>query len=489
MTRGLLLTPPPVDSAEARERLRALILRFGEDAVAFQGTESGMRVWLDAPAPEGTGGGVAYVDTGGAWVAAGSPLGNDPAPVAERFVAAARAADRRALFFGVESPEWAGDAFSSLRLGEQPEFTPADWTRSAMAHKSLREQLRRARAKHVRVRAVRPEELAPGQPLRTALELMAAAWLESRPLEPMGFLVALEPLWHPEDHLYLVAETPAGPVGFLSAIPIPKGGGWLVEDLLRAGASPNGTTELMLDGLMRALAPDARVTLGLSPLAGRAAVWARMARAVGRPLYDFQGLRAFKARLRPGSWRAVWLLHPRGEPAPRAIWDTLSAFARGRPWRFLLRSLIRHPGGPAWLLALPLWPWTLLLASLALAGRAWWLGWSPAALGAWAVFDAALAVGLFRVALRPRRHLLGWLTGAAVLDAALSIHHLAVSGFGLVPVAWVLRTLATAAPVLGAAALLGSLLRAPAGASTRDQRAAALPGSLPPAPARASTRD
>lgn len=471
------LTPAHVGTAEERRRLRALILRFGDEAVAFQGTESGMRAWLDAPAPDGSGGGVAFADTGSAWVAAGAPLGEDRALVARRFVEAARAAGRRALFFGVESPEWGAASFSAVRIGEQPEFSPAEWARSLTEHRSLREQLRRARAKQIRVRALEPEELEVGTPLRASLEAMAAAWLGSRPLEPMGFLVALEPLWHPEAHRYLVAEAPSGPVGFLSAIPIPKTGGWLVEDLLRSSDAPNGTTELLLDGLMRALPQAARVTLGLAPLAGRMAPWARVARAVGRPLYDFEGLRAFKARLRPTHWREVWLVHPRNEPALRAIWDALCAFAGGRPLRFLARSLLRHPGGPSWLLALPLWPWTVLLGAVALGGRARWLGWSPPAMGAWVLFDAALALGLFLHALEPRRRLLGLLASAATLDAALSLQHLAHEGFGRAPVAWVLRGLATAAPVLGAAVLVWALLRAPQGRSVQANAPGSSPGS------------
>src|SRR5690606_40485088 len=131
------LTPTPLGSREERERLRALIARHGDEAVAFQGTESGMRAWFDAPPPGGTGGGVAYVDTGRAWVAAGGPLGEDAAQVAENFRAAAARAGRRALFFGVERTDWSGQAFASLRVGEQPEFTPGDWIASRARHRSL----------------------------------------------------------------------------------------------------------------------------------------------------------------------------------------------------------------------------------------------------------------------------------------------------------------------------------------------------------------
>src|SRR5690606_30067269 len=209
-------------------------------------------------------------------------------------------------FFGVERPDWAEAGFQSLHLGEQPEFTPEGWLRTLQGHRSLREQLRRARAKGVTIRRVSPAELEEGTPLRRRLEAMAAAWLGSRPLEPMGFLVALEPFWNPSAHHYLVAEREGTAVGFLSAVPIPREAGALVEDLLRDAEAPNGTIELLLDACMRGLPPKTRVTLGLAPLSGgEVATWARLARAMGRPLYDFKGLRAFKARLRPPHWRAV----------------------------------------------------------------------------------------------------------------------------------------------------------------------------------------
>lgn len=460
------LAPLPVADADERARLHALVERHGDEAVSFQSLESGLRCWFDqdeAPHP-GDAGGVAYLDTGSAWVAVGAPLAPlaRRAEVARRFVAAARKQGRRALFFGVEAPAWAEGTMRLLELGEQPEFTPEGWQRSRARHRSLKEQLRRARAKGVRVRRLSPGELAPGTALRAQVESLARDWLARHHLEPMGFLVALEPFGLPESHVYLLAERGTEVVAFLSAVPIPAQGGWLVEDLLRSPTAPNGTTEALLDAFMAEVPAEARVTLGLAPLSSpEAPVWARLVRAAMRPLYDFQGLRAFKQRLHPDRWRQIWLLRPEGTPAPLAIWDALSAFARGRPWTFAARSLWRHPSGPPWLLAMPLLPWTVLLAWLVVIDRAQRLGWRRETLAAWVLFDAALAVGLFRAALRPTRRILGLLTLAAGADAALSLWHLFADGFGRLPTAWSLRSLATAAPVLGTAILLRALRRAP----------------------------
>jgi hypothetical protein len=480
------LAPRPVASAEERARLHALVAQHGDEAVSFQSLESGIRCWFDERTGAAPAGGVAYLDTGRAWVAVGSPLASaERRPeLARRFVTAARAQGRRALFFGVESPAWAAASFAILELGEQPEFTPAAWQRSRSRHRGLKEQLRRARAKGVAVRQLEPGELAPGTALRSRLELLAGDWLARHHLEPMGFLVALEPFALPEEHVYLLAERGAEVVAFLSAVPIPAHGGWLVEDLLRSVSAPNGTTEVLLDAFMAQLPSDARVTLGLAPLSSpEAPVWARLVRAVMRPLYDFTGLRAFKERLHPGAWRKIWLLRPAGSVALLAIWDALSAFARGRPIAFAARSLWRHPSGPPWLLALPLVPWTALLAWLVMIDRAQRLGWSRATLAAWVLFDAALAVGLFRAALRPTRRILGLLTLAAGADAALSVWHLLADGFGRLPTAWSLRSLATAAPVLGTAILLRALRRArPPGAVSPMTSVATSPGGRGSAP-------
>ena len=157
-------------------------------------------------------------------------------------------------------------------------------------------------------------------------------------------------------------------------------------------------------------------------------------RALARPLYDFRGVRAFKERLRPSSWQGVWLAHPRGELTLPHMVEALRAFAGGSLWRFGLRTAIRHPGVAPLVLALPLAPWTAVLAVRAAADMTMLLGWSREVLAAWAAFDALLCVALFQVAMRPSpRHLLA-LAGAALFDAAVSLHHLLSTGLGTRPV-------------------------------------------------------
>src|SRR5512143_1443652 len=124
-----------------RERVLELVRRHGWNATAFQTLEEGYRYFFDGPDAC-----VAYVDTGGAWVAAGAPIAahDDLGAVAGRFLEAARAAGRRASFFSAEERlvGAAGRALRSVRIGEQPTWDPGHWDEVLARNRSLREQLR-----------------------------------------------------------------------------------------------------------------------------------------------------------------------------------------------------------------------------------------------------------------------------------------------------------------------------------------------------------
>lgn len=420
-----------------------------------------MRWWHDAGDATGTGARVAYVETERSWIAVGSPLAEpDETPRAiRRFADAARACGRRPVFFGVEriAPF---DGYRRLVLGLQSVLRPSEWRPTLRRLPRLREQLRRARAKRVRVRVVAPSELADGTPLRRAVDGLREEWLASRRMEPMGFLVSVELFHAPDEHIYIVAERDGVAVQFLSAVPVYRERGWLVEDMLRAARAPNGTTELMLDCLMQAAAGDAVwITPGLTPLAGRMPWWLRAARVAMAPLYDFAGLERFRARLSPSQWNPVWMAWDRGA-APIVLLDVLRAFAGGRLLPFARRSLVRHPGGPPWAVALPLVCWTLLLVALLAAGRSAWLGFSAAALSGWIAFDAVVAWLLFRAARKPRLKRLAIAAACVGGDLILSLRHLAGTGLGPDVASVLLRGIATGGPLLGSIALSWAMWRA-----------------------------
>ena len=97
--------------------------------------------------------------------------------------------------------------------------------------------------------------------------------------------------------------------------------------------------------------------------------------------------------------------------------------------------------------------------SPAIAGRAALVGFSPAALAVWVAFDALLCLQLLRSSLRPRRGRVSLPPAAAIVDAGISVPHLAAGGFGRTLAPIVLRGLAALAPCVGAAVLIWVALK------------------------------
>ncbi|WPB78263.1 DUF2156 domain-containing protein [Archangium violaceum] len=389
-------------------RVLGLLKRHGWNATSFQVLEPGYSYWFD-----GEDACVAYVDTGQAWVVAGAPIAPHErlGEVARRFEAHAAASGRRLCFFATEQRMLDEAPLNGMTIGEQPVWDPRLWELSVRESRSLREQLRRARAKGVRVREVSPSELRDAaHPVRAGVDGLMERWLSARRMAPMGFLVQLSPFAWAEERRSFVAERDGEVVAFLSAVPVYARNGWLVQHLLRDARAPNGTAESLVDAVMRTAASEGRgyLTMGLAPLAGEVDGWLRAARVVGTPLYDFEGLRAFKARLRPHAWHRIHLAWPARHGSPLPLYDALTAFARGSLTRFGLATLLRRPLPLVWLLAVLLVPWTVLLALPANTHRFP----SPLVQWGWVLFDVGLAVGLFSLVRR-------WRSGLALLLASL----------------------------------------------------------------------
>lgn len=437
--------------SDLRPRVFELLKRYGWNVTSFQVLEPDFQYWF-----AGDDACVAYVDTGAAWVAAGAPIARetDLAGVAAAFVAAARARRRRASFFATEQRFQSVAGLDSILIGEQPIYHPRDWDDNVRATRSLREQLRRARAKGVEVSRVAPSEIEDeGSPLRGEIEALIARWIGAKSMPPMGFLVHVHPFLFAEQRRLFVARRSGALVGFVGVVPVYQRNGWFIEDLIRAPDTPNGTVELLVDAAMRAAADDGSdyVTLGLAPLAGEVENWLHTARKYGAALYDFAGLRAFKSKFRPRQWAPVYLSYPPGETSYRAIYDGLVAFARGGLLRFGLETLLRGPDivirALTWLLV----PWTIALSSVDPAR------WFPARwvqLG-WAGFDAVLFALLLAQTLRWRNWLGRSLVALTALDAALTL--LEVSWFDIPrlrgPAELLVLVLAVCAPTLACIAL------------------------------------
>jgi phosphatidylglycerol lysyltransferase len=236
-------------------------------------------------------------------------------------------------------------------------------------------------------------------------------------MPPMAFLVDVSPFDFAEERRYFVAERDGHVVGFLVLVPVFARNGWLFEDLLRDPSAPNGTNELLIDAAMRAVAAEgsAYVTLGLAPLAGPVPSWLKRARRWTASLYDFEGVRTFKAKLAPDAWDPILLAHAPGAWTNVALYDVLSAFAGGTLVGFGVRTLLRGPTVVVRALALLLIPWTIALA----CAPATWFPTTAVQRG-WVAFDVVVALALFALSTR-WRHWLGVALAASIsADAALT---------------------------------------------------------------------
>jgi phosphatidylglycerol lysyltransferase len=315
-----------------RRRVLDLVLRHGWNATACQTLAPGYRYFFEGD------GCVAYADTGAAWVGAGVPIAGptELAGVAAGFGAAARAAGRRHCFFASEERfVQAVPALATLFVGEQPVWDPRDWRATLRRHAGLRAQLRHARAQKVQVREVGPGEPRAGSALAKAIDGLVAGWLGTRRMPPMGFLLRVERLAVSDRRRCFVADQGGTLVGLVYVVPVPRRNGWFIEHMVRARRAPYGTVELLVDAVMRAAAEQDSgwLTLGMAPLSGDVSLSLQVARRRLSFLYNFDGLRRFKAKLHPREWQRLYISYPPAQGAALTLIDVLAAFAANAPAR------------------------------------------------------------------------------------------------------------------------------------------------------------
>jgi phosphatidylglycerol lysyltransferase len=346
------------------ERARRLVLAWGWNSTAYQIINPGIALWFASRGDALAG----YVSAGKVRVVAGAPVAaaDALASVVQEFEADARRAGQRVCYFGAEERLDAicrpRPGYSFISLGAQPVWHPPVLCRVFATHASLRAQLNRAANKGVRVSQWSTER-AEGHP---ALLAVLRAWLATRGLPPLRFLVEPDTLHHLTDRMVFVAERGDAVVGFLVASPIPARNGWLIEQVIRSPVAPNGVVEILIHAAASAMAAANfdYVTLGLAPLSRRAGSrdaahsswWLRATlgwvRAHGRRFYDFDGLDAFKAKFRPEEWSPVFAIVNQPRFSPRMLYAIAAAFSGGSPVRLIGKALgraVRQEG--TWLLS------------------------------------------------------------------------------------------------------------------------------------------
>ncbi len=443
-------------STSDRARMLALLRRHGWNATSFQLLEPEFRDWfLDGDAA------ISYTETPGAWVVGGGPVCAPErlAEVTGAFIAHARRNRRRVVFFGVEQRLLAATDLRALPIGSQPWWDPRRWSEVLASRRSLREQIRRAKAKGVSVESPDPASLElPDSPLRREVGELTRAWLGSREMPPMAFLVALAPFAFARERRYFTARAGGRLVGLLVAVPVFGRNGWFFEDLLRDPAAPNGTAELLVSSAMQAAAAEGSnyVTLGLAPLAGARGPL-ELARRMLAGFYSFEGVRVFKAKLGPEGWDPIWLAVPRDANRWLAVVDSLDAFAGGSSFCFAIRAVLRAPEFLLRWMAVLAALWTALLALPAAAPHFP----SEAVRWGWVAFDALIAGAFARLSHAWSNVAAGVLVVLLSIDACLTfaqaIWHNVPRAAGAVD--WSLIAIGCAAPAAAAAILRGGLVR------------------------------
>jgi phosphatidylglycerol lysyltransferase len=331
-------------------RARELVLAYGWNSTSFQIVNPGIKRWFSVDGEAVVG----YVSAAGFRIVAGAPVCSleHLSDVIDAFEADAGKRNERVCYFCAESRLESAvretDHHTKFLLGAQPTWEPASWPDVISNHRSLRAQLNRSRNKGVSVTEYSPNIAANDPRISDCLH----QWLDSKPLPPLHFLVEPETLKRLDHRRIFVAEREKEVVGFVTLSPIAERNGWLFEQFPHRPGAPNGTVELMIDAAMRAIAADGcdYATLGLAPLSRRATVepfrnpfWLAFAlawlRKHGQRFYNFDGLDAFKAKLRPGRWEPVFAVTNERHVSAKTLYAIASAFSGNAPGKMMFGAI------------------------------------------------------------------------------------------------------------------------------------------------------
>ena len=331
---------------------RSLVLAHGWNSTSFQIVNPGINRWFT---PDGDGV-VGYVCANKMRIVVGAPVceGGRLAVIATEFEAEAKAAGEKVCYFGAEerlgSVYADSPAHTHFLIGAQPSWNLDRWPVIVDSHRSLRAQLNRAKNKGVTVTEWDTERATGDRRLEECLH----AWLDSKGLPPLHFMIEPETLSRLDGRRIFVAERAGHVEGFVVVSPIAKRNGWLFEQFPHRPGAANGTVELMIHTAMSSLNADGfeYATLGLSPLSKRAAVattneplWLKILlgwlRTHAKRFYNFEGLDNFKAKLRPDGWEPVYAISNETRVSFRTIYGITSAFSGGSPFGLLARTILK----------------------------------------------------------------------------------------------------------------------------------------------------
>jgi len=336
---GRLLRPGPPEITLASEQ----DLADAERAIAAQDATAPNLVYLRDKAMlfnEDRSAFIMYGVQGRTWVALGDPVGPpDKAPgLIREFLERCDDFDGEPVFYEVSKERlhlYADFGFAFAKLGEEARVSMATFSLQGSANKEYRTALRRLEKEGGTFRVV-PREEIPG--VLDALEEVSNQWMKSKATAEKGFSLGFF------DRSY-VSRFPAGVIevsGRIEAFATIWPGARNFElsvDLMRfRDTAPKNIMEALFLHLM--LWGQANgykwFSLGMAPLSGLdaspvASLWTKAGAFVyrkGEGLYNFQGLRAYKAKFQP-VWEPRYLTYPGGLALPRIVADVAALIAGG----------------------------------------------------------------------------------------------------------------------------------------------------------------
>jgi lysylphosphatidylglycerol synthetase-like protein (DUF2156 family) len=281
------------------------------------------RTWTD-PLGRGV---ISYYSVGNTWLAS-DPFApeSDIVGVASDFIAEAKEQNQLVSFvpatmrLAVHAGALGMDAEP---IGASPYFDLQTWAPRGDRGKKVRAAVNQSRRSGVSVEEVCGKEIS-----KTEVTELCAAWLKTRRSVEFGWVFTLDPLRFSERKRFFLARTPCGEmIGLLAASPIPARNGWYLEDVLRHPHAPNGTSDLLIVEGMSSLARTgshtatlgtvlaAYLELGDNLRRGNHLVARKMFRTFGthmESVYNFSGLRRFKAKFAPSWWEPEFVMFPPG---------------------------------------------------------------------------------------------------------------------------------------------------------------------------------
>jgi phosphatidylglycerol lysyltransferase len=324
-------------AADTRARLIDLVDRRGASPLSFLFRyQAPWQAYFDGD------GAVGYLEARGAAVAWSDPLCDDAdLPGIVRGFREAMRRERRGVCLVAVSRATAQAAlaagYSVLKVGEEPWFDLATWTRARGDRgKKLRWLLNHARNGGVEVtdHGAAPSR-DPG--LVRDVEGVVERWRASLGRPESNSFMRTAPLALPELKHLFVAHRAGAAEAVLSCAYLPATGAWYFEDLVRTPDALNGATELLVATALERLRADGApaAAFALAPMRGMRDQLDGRARWLGWVLegairridrrYGFRAIARYEARFVPSEWRPRYVAFTPALPRPAVIRAALQA--------------------------------------------------------------------------------------------------------------------------------------------------------------------